>query len=62
MAKRPNTPDMHILSIQVPAPLLQAIETAAQEDFSTVSHVTRQSILKAMRERGLLSPVLEKAT
>jgi hypothetical protein len=60
MVKRPNTPDMHVLSIQVPGPLLQAIQAAAEQDFSTVSHVTRQSILKVMRERGLLSSALEK--
>jgi hypothetical protein len=42
-----------MMAFAAPVALATAVETAAQEDMSSVSDVLRQALVRDLRERGL---------
>jgi len=51
-----KVPDgMHILSVRIPKPLMQAAEAAAAQDLVSTSDVVRMTLARALRDRGLMA-------
>ena len=43
------------IAVKMPTALRKAVQTAADRDLSTISHIVRTALLRDLRERGLLA-------